>query len=167
MWDLLPSTSSPNSKPKSQEGKALKESSKETVPGGRGRVPVSRGRWCAGRSCHPSPRAPAAAYQSSSPCPLCAEVTGRAQGDLRLSWTSTLITCTGWRVSCSLEFRSFVTGLYTVSSQVRIRSNRSLQLWNFSGPCLIRLFLSNIRQNAVVGDPPTISAPTCSAKSCA
>lgn len=82
MWELLPSTSSPNSKTKSQEGKALKESSKETVPGGRGRVPVSRGRWCAGRSCHPSPRAPAAAYQSRSPCPLCAEGTGRAQGDL-------------------------------------------------------------------------------------
>lgn len=89
------------------------------------------------------------------------------RGTLRLSWTSTLITCTGWQVSCSLEFRSSATGSYTVSSQVRIRSNRSLQFWNPSGPCLIRLFLSNIRQKAVVGDPPTISAPMCSAKSCA
>lgn len=36
------------------------------------------------------------------------------------------------------------TWSYTLSSQVRIRSNRSLQFWNLSGRGLIRLFLSNM-----------------------
>lgn len=87
-----------------------------------------------------------------------------------LSWMSTLMTCTGWKVSCSREFRSerdargysgardadvtqqmcsdvsspSSTWSYTRSSQVMTRSNWSLQLWKRSGRVLMRLLRSNM-----------------------
>lgn len=84
-----------------------------------------------------------------------------------LSWMSTLMTCTGWKVSCSRELRSerdeglmcsscrcvpqhqtcsspSSTWSYTRSSQVITRSNWSLQLWKRSGRDLMRLLRSNM-----------------------
>lgn len=58
-----------------REEKVLtKGSSKRWLQAGGARAPggLSRSRQCAGRSCRSSPRTPAAARRSHSPCPLCA-----------------------------------------------------------------------------------------------
>ena len=58
-----------------REEKVLtKGSSKRWLQAGGAQAPggLSRSRQCAGRSCRSSPRTPAAARRSHSPCPLCA-----------------------------------------------------------------------------------------------
>lgn len=75
-WVLLPSTGRiPTGKNKYQGGKSInKRKFKRWLQAGGGRAPggLSRSRQCAGRSCRSSPRTPAAARRSHSPCPPCA-----------------------------------------------------------------------------------------------
>lgn len=78
-WELLPSASRiPKSKNRYRGGKSInKRKLGKTASGGRAaRWALSRSRPCAGRRGRSSPRTPAAARRSRSPCPPCAESAG-------------------------------------------------------------------------------------------
>jgi hypothetical protein len=51
-----------------------------------------------------------------------------------LSWMSTLTTCTGWQVSCSLEFRSDCDKNDTTSEV--LKSNSRWEMQYSPSPCL-------------------------------
>jgi hypothetical protein len=51
-----------------------------------------------------------------------------------LSWMSTLTTCTGWQVSCSLEFRSDCDKNDTTSEV--LNSNSRWEMQYSPSPCL-------------------------------